>query len=432
MPLANLITSTITLDTIRAPRTGFGKPMIASVHTEFDERAQAVTSVAAALDLGFSSSSAEIAALTAMFGQVRSPRQVVLGRRLTAVAQVWSGEVTDDGEGAYTIPINGVDFTFDATTDTAEAIRDGLVTAINAGDEPVTAAAVSTTELTITADVSGEHFTIGTLASPDDVLEGAETTANVGLFEDAAAIKAYDPTWYAFLETTRTDVAIAEGARWAFGQIALFAPQSNEAGILVAATDTDPFSLLKALGNTRALPCYYSNDSNFFDAAWLGKQLPTQPGSSNWAWQPLAGVAADDLSAPQCTVIEGKNANFLIDIGGRAQAYYGMTAGGQFVDLIIGADKLNDEIRLGLADMFTSAETVPQTQEGINMAAGSVEASIRKLRGLTIPDTIVVDVPLFGDWDPAEKANRVLPDIPWSATIQGAINKVNVTGVLAL
>ena len=89
-------------------------------------------------------------------------------------AQVNNIEVTSNTDGTYTATINGIDHDFVASSDTVEAIRDGLEAAINAGVQPVTVAPVSTDNMTITADVAGVPFTIAIAApgGPDLCGEG--------------------------------------------------------------------------------------------------------------------------------------------------------------------------------------------------------------------------------------------------------------------
>lgn len=433
MPLANLITTTVTLDTIRAARDGFGKPSILSVHSNFAERSRDVSSVQAAIDLGFSSSDPEIGMLDTMFKQERRPRLVSLGRRATAVAQVWSFTVGGTGNGNWTIPINGVNFTFAASSSTAEQIRDGLLAAINGGDEPVTAAAVSTDQLTVTADNAGEPFTVGTLVSPGDDLSGSESTPSTGIYDDMAAIKAYDKTIYAWLEDTRISHVIKEGSRWAEGNTALFACQSDEAEILDGNDSTDVFSALKALQRTRTLACYKSNDTHYFDAAWLGKMLPTDPGQANWAWQSLQEVLGDDLEVAEVTAIKAKNGNWCELVGSLVGAYTGKTSGGQFVHLIRGRDKLVNEVNLGLVDLFFGADIVPGDQSGMDMIGNSILSSIRKLRGLVRQDTVSVSVPRWDDVPDEDKADgRVGSGIEFSAKVRVGVVELGVTGTLSL
>lgn len=82
--------------------------------------------------------------------------------------------------GEYDSIINGVSHPFTATgMDTITDIRDGLVTAVNAGTEPVTAAPSSTDALLITPDVSNVAFTLDK-ATPafdnSDMIVGSEST----------------------------------------------------------------------------------------------------------------------------------------------------------------------------------------------------------------------------------------------------------------
>ena len=86
---------------------------------------------------------------------------------LSASRKLVSVAITADDEADYTITINGTDFdyTSDADATTAE-IAAGLVAAINAGDEPVTASGTNTPIL-IESDIDGDDgdFTYADSAS---------------------------------------------------------------------------------------------------------------------------------------------------------------------------------------------------------------------------------------------------------------------------
>jgi len=95
------------------------------------------------------------------------------------VAQIDNIDVTGTTDGVYTISINGTEFSFTASSNSAAEIRDGLVTAINAGTEPVTAAPGGGDDLTITADEAGAFFTTVLVDNPGTNMVLTTPTPNV-------------------------------------------------------------------------------------------------------------------------------------------------------------------------------------------------------------------------------------------------------------
>ena len=82
--------------------------------------------------------------------------------------------VIDNDDGTYTVTINGEDHTFAASGDTNEDIRDGLIIAINAGSQPVTATngsqQVGPFTLLVLADVIDELMVISIDSPSADML----------------------------------------------------------------------------------------------------------------------------------------------------------------------------------------------------------------------------------------------------------------------
>ncbi len=96
-----------------------------------------------------------------------------------AVAQVDNIDVTGTTDGTYTIAINGVDFSFVASSNSAAEIRDGLVTVLNANQAIVVAAPGVGDSLDLTASEAGVPFITTFTSNPGTNMVLSSTTANV-------------------------------------------------------------------------------------------------------------------------------------------------------------------------------------------------------------------------------------------------------------
>lgn len=164
MSFDSQITSVVNLDSPPVTVVGFTTAVVAGAPLgTFTERIRFYSDTDEAADDADLTSALQ-AAVNAAFSQDGVGR-VGVARLEADVAQVYTVRVTAADDGTYTVTINGTDFDFAASSNTATEIRDGLVTAINGGAEPVTAAPVGTDELSLTADVSGDAFT-ATVAAP--------------------------------------------------------------------------------------------------------------------------------------------------------------------------------------------------------------------------------------------------------------------------
>lgn len=170
MSLDDVVNVQITIQSSALTLPGFGVPLLASIHSNFAERLRYYTDVAGMLADGFTASDRVVDMATTIFAQNPKPSRIAVGRREAAVAMVHTINVDDNTDGTYTIQIDGQNASFVAAADTATAIRDGLVAAVNAlvaafDQTSVTAAPSGTEQLTLTADTAGIPFSV-TLTSP--------------------------------------------------------------------------------------------------------------------------------------------------------------------------------------------------------------------------------------------------------------------------
>lgn len=439
MPLANLITTVITLDTTRAARDGFGIPMVIGTHTNFAGNAKEYTARADMLTDGFLSTDPEVKAFDAFMGQTPRPSKVVVGKRSAPVAQ--SVQINIDGttDGDFTATINGVAHTFAAVAQTATQIKDGLIAAIDAGSEPVTTATVDTDTLSVTADNAGEPFTLIVTDSttPADI-STSSPVANNGLFEDLVLVKAANNTWYAWTEDTRSEFNIMEGARWTEPETKIFFPQTDDADVLTA-TAGNVLARLQAFNYVRTAYTHHDDDTEWLEAAELGKMLPKDPGSANWAWQTLAGVPADVYTQTEVANLITQNGNWAEKMV-TVEYLNGITVGGQYIDIIRGRDWLISNINIDFVDALVSADKIPLTQEGIEICRTVLEGRLRKAvrQGIVVDGSFEIDALLINDDGSAtafvpdsDKAIRHI-QLTFRATVQGAISTLDIVGTLTI
>lgn len=428
MPLSNLVRNNLTYDTSRTPSDGFGKPLIVSVHTLFAERFKTVSTRQELIDFGFSTSGSVIGMFDVLMGQAKRPRSVSIGRRAAAVAMVVRIDIAATTDGTFTVEVNGVDYDFAASSNTATQIKDGLLAAISAPG--VTDATVDSDSLSLTADDAGLPFTYSVSHSSNaNAITATETTASVGIYNDLQAIRAVDKSFYAILSDNRTTPMILESARWTAAERALNVAQSDDAGILDPEEDTDVASRLLALQRERTLLLYKSNDAHYLDAAICGLQLPKVPGTTNWAWKVVAGVEADEFSETEVEALKAKRCGWVEDMGGEPTHFLGATSkSGMWVDLVRGGDKVRNDVDGAVVDAMKGAEKIGFDE--LPIVEGVIEGAIRKNGGLVLADSIEVNLPT--EISEEDVANRRLLGINWKATIRTPVNEVESDGELTI
>ena len=320
-------------------RQGFGVPMlvasVANLEAGFTERVRSYATaadVAADADLG----ALTTARLNAMFGVDRAPNLIKVGRREADVAQVDTVTVTGDADGDYTISINAVDFAHTASGSTVTAIRDALIVLINAGGEPVTAAPVSTDQISLTADVAGTAFALA-LASTGSAMTSVATTASVSVDSELDAILAADSDFFHVVIDTRVALDITRTASFATTNKRMFWAQSADADIVTSVT-TDVFSVLKSQANRWVTPLYYSDAAAYYDARaaayFAASNFDTEAPTASQ--NVLAGLAADpSLTSTQLANLVAKGVARYIPFKGVACTSNTLTSAGFDTELVV-------------------------------------------------------------------------------------------------
>ena len=154
--ISEIVNVTINRETKGVSRTGFGIPLILGYHARFPEVARSYTSFEG-VQADFESSDPEYAKAQAIFGQDLQPESIVIGRASSNVnVDIVSLDVTKD----YEFKLNGITITYSpAGPDAKSDVVDGLILAIIASGEPVTATD-NGDDFDIVADVAGVDFTI--------------------------------------------------------------------------------------------------------------------------------------------------------------------------------------------------------------------------------------------------------------------------------
>lgn len=354
-------------------------------------------------------------------------------------------------DGAYEIIIGSVVHTFNAVSNTATQIRDGLITLINAGTSGV-AASPGTAADTIDLDRQASAFVV-TVSSPGSVMTVSGRTLAVGMAEDLAAITDEQPDWYLLLSEERDDPSIRANADFIETVRKLYIAQTSDATVRDTPFNSgnvqDIAASLKNLSYARTAVVWTETDTNDIAAAWAGLQLPKTPASSTWKFKRLAGVVPDVYTSTQLSNLKSKDANGYREVAGRNMMFEGTVAVGEFLDIVRGVDKLFQTIQANVFGLFVANEKIDFTNGGIAQIGAQVTAALKASTtdGLIAqsrpnPQTLdeetpafTVTVPNVADISAADRENRIIPStnpITFEGTLAGAIHTVNVVGTLSV
>lgn len=430
--IESIVRVSITKGTRQVTVQGFGTPCIFGPSDRFMDPIRYYTDPADMLTDGFLTSDPEYIEGVEIMSQQPSPEQFGVSHYTAAVAQVNTVSITSVmNTTVYTVTINGVVCSYTSDADaTGSEIQAGLIAAINASAQApnVTATAGAGTSVTVTSDVAGLGFTIAVGAN----LTVASTTANHSIAQDIATLQNIDDTWYGVIVTSYLSSDILQVAAYIETQDKFYVTSSSDSNILTSST-TDIMSVLKSKNYTRTSLFYATDPNDARDGAWLGRMLPTIPGSSNWKFKTLVGITADSLSQTQINFAQGKNANIYVTIGGVEITTEGVVASGEYNDVTILIDWIKANMQSAVYSVLVNVDKVPFTNKGIAAIENPMRQILQEAQdngGLAAGWTVTA--PDISNVPSADKASRTLNGMEFDATLAGAINKVRIQGFLGV
>jgi hypothetical protein len=352
---------------------------------------------------------------------------------------------------AYTVIIQGTPFTYQAPYNVTsnDQISSALVTLINASPlaVPVTASDNSNGSFEIISNDNTYLFVVQVNPFEAMLVQTGliigPYTPSAGVVDDLVAIQNVNDGWYALACTDRTSVTVQAIAAWIETQLKIFGTASNDANIINLPPGTgsgfDSTSIAYILfnaGYARSFVMYHQDaNEDYPECAWFGNCLPLQPGSETWAFKTLNSIPYTDVSSTQQANAFAKNANLYQYIGGVGITQNGTVAVGEYIDIIRGVDWLTSTIQSYVYSILVSNPKVPYTDQGIT----AVESEIRAVLELGIANNFIaanppyiITVPLAANVSSIDKANRILRNVIFQATLAGAIQAVDITGTVSV
>ena len=239
--------------------------------------------------------------------------------------------------------------------------------------------------------------------------------------------------WYGLLLASREQSEIEGAAGW------------TPANKLFITQPVEPdFAALSAYGlagynNTGIFP---SVEEQAIDAAIMARMFATDPGSATWKWKTLNGVTSSgypnaDVSS-MLSPDEGEA--FMNPVIYEKGVYYtadGKTGDGSYLDITRAIDWMEARITENIFNLMINTDKVPYTDDGIAQVAARLEEILRLAvdrNVIALDDEGVplytLDIPARLDIPTNTRANRILPDMDFEATVAGAVHSVDVAGVL--
>lgn len=272
------------------------------------------------------------------------------------------------------------------------------------------------------------------------VAEGAQPATVTAALD---TLRETQDEWYFLLPTTANAAMIAALSAWCSATVLTLAQLEAgqvEAEKLLIAQTGDKEAVTAALKKNRQTVVCYNHDAanSFLPAAWVGRVAPNYPTCVTWKWKELYGIpATDEKGVDLQELLEGRY-NTYISNHGREYMSEGICTDGDFIDTVIGRWQIKKAMRAKLVNLFVDTEHVGYDDGGFTMVAEQVIAALDEAveNGVILKQNgagaYSVTIPKRSDATEEQARNRILPPIPWEATLRGGLHGVKVTGVLTV
>jgi hypothetical protein len=147
------------------------------------------------------------------------------------------------------------------------------------------------------------------------------------------------------------------------------------------------------------------------------------------------------LSEAEITQLKNESVKYYIEMGGRNVMLDGVTASGEYIDIVIFVDWVTARITERVFALLANSPKLPYSDTSVNLVCGEILAVLQdgvNAGGLLAgdPDNDIpaptATGPKVADVDPVDRAARRLPDIEFSARLAGAIHVVSISGKLSI
>ena len=178
----------------------------------------------------------------------------------------------------------------------------------------------------------------------------------------------------------------------------------------------------------------YKSDgaTTYPEAAWFGRQLPEDPGTTNWAYKSLTGMQPDTLTTAKRNHLRASRCNYYESVAGNPITFAGYTCkAGIYFDIIRGLDWLQTRMQEDYIAKQVSTDRIPYIG-----GDAIIEQIVRTRLDSAVSVGMIasgysVTVPASRDQEASDRAARHFADVTFNATYTGAINTIEVRGVVA-
>lgn len=446
--LDSLVSVTITASGATPQVPNFGTPAVLCYHVLNTDYIRTYTASSEYVDDGGAITDPAYYMLERIFSQSPSPSEAKVIRGSSAVTQSvtftvndagGSTVVTGDQYGYQCVGTDGVAVDMYHTA-TAGQTPTQVATAIAALTD---ATGVATTSAL--AVVTSATAVAGKIAYYQGVKGGVfiDNTPTATYATDLNNALGVDTDWYGITGEHQDRNNIAAAASWAESNKRLHAYSTMDTN--AKGTGTGIGATMKAAGYAYTFGQWGGTSIEYGALGILAKQFCADPGTDTWAYKELAGVTVDSLTTTEITALgketaNGNRLNYYISIANTSNTRFGICASGMYADLRRGIDALAAAIQIAVFQVLRTSPKLPFDPGGIAIVGSAVRSVLSRFTATPQQPAAllrgdpgfapVVLLPDIASTSSADRGNRYLNGIRFTAYAQNAIQVVAISGAV--
>ena len=164
-----------------------------------------------------------------------------------------------------------------------------------------------------------------------------------------------------------------------------------------------------------------------------GPALPS--GQSDVGIQATHGRAPGQLERQRPgETLETDNTDHATEVGSQTMIRWGLTHGGEYIDVVRGLYWLEARIQERIANLLLNNRKIPYTASGLQQITTEIRAQLKIAvqRGVIAEDSWEVTVPAVANIPPADRAARHVTGIEFTGVLAGAVHKVTIAGTVSV
>lgn len=462
MAYSPIVNVAISINATPLTQAGFGTPLFITSHRFVEDRVLEVTSTneLTSAPYNFPTDHPAVIAAGQAFAQTPRVPVVKIGRR-DAKAVITLTPPIQDQTTSYVLELTvaglsrqfSADITDVGGNKTVEDGVDALILALYA-EADISALnfvkvgnGVSAT-LEISSSATGDNsvwFTNDFAQS--SFLESIDYVGNETPADTLDAIQTIDTDWYFVAFDDRSNDATVIAMADALAATGLphiyFVGSEDVANVSpYQAGNVDLFSKLRD-GNYDNVVTFFHHlaNENFVEMAYIGANAPYEAGSVTWANVQIANVGFSQdpsrnrpLTTVQKSALNNKNANYVELDAGIGFTRSGKTAGGEWIDVIRGADWQAADMGTSLRALLLNQKggKISYTDQGTAQVREVITSSLQRGVNREFLESYTVFVPLVADIAVNDRLSRILTGVTFTGYLAGAINEVTIQGEVTI